>query len=121
MKTMLIAFESPEAFAARTTPDETKRNAYWGAWMAYSKAMNDITLDGLALQGPETATRVKVRNGERIVEDGPFADSKEQLGGYFIIDTPDMETALDWAAKCPAAEDALVEARAVPDYGQNQD
>jgi hypothetical protein len=59
------------------------------------------------------ATTVRIRDGRRQVEDGPFADTKEQLGGYFVIEVPDLDTALDWAAKAPSALTASVEVRPV--------
>ncbi len=53
----------------------------------------------------------RVANGKSQVLDGPYADSKEQLGGYYIIDVPDLDAALSWAARCPAASHGLVEVR----------
>jgi hypothetical protein len=53
----------------------------------------------------------EARGGERLVQDGPFADSKEQLGGFFIINVPDLDTALEWAARYPAGEGGGVEVR----------
>ena len=68
---------------------------------------------GNGLQPPDTATTVRLRDGKRHVQDGPYADSKEQLGGYFILDVPGLDVALDWAARCPAAPDGSVEIRPV--------
>ena len=85
-------------------------------WFAYGDAMReaDVYGSGEALQEPATATVVRVRDGARRVEDGPFPDAKEQLGGFAIIDVKDMDEALKWAAKCPAAKDGFVDVRAVP-------
>ncbi len=55
------------------------------------------------LEPPVTATTVRVVDGQRHVQDGPFADTKEQLGGYFVIDVPDLDVALEWAERCPSA------------------
>jgi len=60
-----------------------------------------------------SATTVRVRDGKRVVTDGPFAETKEQLGGYYLIDVPDLDAALSWAAKCPAASYGSVEVRAI--------
>jgi hypothetical protein len=60
-----------------------------------------------------TATTVKVANGKTQVLDGPFADSKEQLGGYYLIEAKDLDAALGWAAKCPGAGHGSVEVRAI--------
>ena len=70
-------------------------------------------LSGNGLQPPHTATSVRVRDGKRQVQDGPFADSKEQLAGYFIVEVPDLDVALDWAARAPSASYASVEVRPV--------
>ena len=110
--TMLI-YETEEAFAART--DAQKKDAYWGAWAAYHKALIDagVITGGASLQGGDTGTTLRLRDGARQVQDGPYADSKEQLGGYMVFDVADLDTALDWAARCPAAEYGAVEIRPV--------
>ncbi len=118
MEYMLMFFETPDAFAARNHPDQTKADAYWGAWMAYGKALADSGISksvGHALQAPATGTLVRQKNGQRHVHDGPFADSKEQLGGYMIIDVPTLDIALEWAARSPAASYGSVEVRPVQD------
>jgi hypothetical protein len=68
---------------------------------------------GQGLQGPATATTVRVTDGKRQVQDGPFADTKEQLGGFFMLDAPDLDTVLEWAARSPAAAYGCVEVRPV--------
>ena len=59
-----------------------------------------------------SATTISLRTGSKVVHDGPYADTKEQLGGIFIIDVPDLDTALAWAEKCPAAHYGTIEVRA---------
>jgi len=59
-----------------------------------------------------TATTVSMSNGEAVVHDGPFAEAKEQLGGFFVIEAPSLDVALDWAKKCPAVQHGKVEVRA---------
>ena len=66
---------------------------------------------GSALQPPAVATTVRQRDGKRQVQDGPYAETKEQLGGYYEIEVADLDTALDWAARCPAASTGAVEVR----------
>jgi hypothetical protein len=63
------------------------------------------------LQVPETGTTVRLKEGKRRVQDGPFADTKEQLGGFTILELPSLDAALDWAARCPAASIGAVEVR----------
>ena len=113
MQYMLLFTEPDTEFAKRNDPDHAAQ--YWGGWNAYIGALSQagIVVNGDGLQGPHTATTVRVRDGKRIVEDGPFADTKEQLGGYFIIEVPDLETALEWAARAPSASSASVEVRPV--------
>jgi hypothetical protein len=110
MQFALLIYESPEAFATRSN-DETDH--YLGAWRAYHKALveADIFVGGDPLQGPETGTTVRLKEGKRRVQDGPFADTKEQLGGFTILELPSLDAALDWAARCPAASAGAVEVR----------
>jgi hypothetical protein len=68
-------------------------------------------IGGAALQPPQAATMVRQRDGKRHVQDGPYAEAKEQLGSYYVINVPDLDTALDWAARCPAAATGAVEVR----------
>lgn len=113
MQFMLILNETADDFARRNSPDTA--GEYWGGWNAFIGAMAQagIIVKGDGLQGPHAATTIRVRDGKRMVEDGPFADSKEQLGGYFVIEVPDLDAALDWAAKSPSALSASVEIRPV--------
>ena len=113
MQYMLIFNEKTEVFAARQDPAQA--GPYWGAWTAFIGAMGDsgIIVNGDGLQGPETATILRIRGGKTEVQDGPFADTKESLGGYFVIEVPDLDTALAWAARSPAATNGSVEIRPV--------
>jgi hypothetical protein len=113
MQFMLILNETPEDFARRANPAEA--GAYWGGWNAFIGAMAEagVIVKGDGLQGPAMATTLRIRDGKRRVEDGPFADTKEQLGGYFVIEVPDLDAALDWAAKAPSALTASVEVRPI--------
>lgn len=108
---MLIFAESDAATAIRNDPD--KAPAYWGAWTAYVEAVaqSGIVVSGAALQPPETATTVRLRDGKRQIHDGPYAESKEMLGGFYVINVPDLDAALDWAARSPAATYGAVEVR----------
>jgi hypothetical protein len=110
MQFALLIYESPEAFAARNS-DGT--DPYTGAWRAYYKAMVEagIYVGGDPLQVPETGTTVQIKEGKRRVQDGPIADTKEQLGGFTILELPSLDAALEWAARCPAAALGAVEVR----------
>ena len=71
---------------------------------------------GEGLQMPETATAVKVRDGERLVTDGPFPETKEQLGGFYLLECKDLDEAIEWAAKIPGAQNGTIEVRPVMSY-----
>lgn len=75
-------------------------------WVNYDKEVKDagIFVSGHSLADLTTATTVRVRpDGDRIITDGPFAETREVLGGYYVIDVPDLDVALDWAVRCPGA------------------
>lgn len=111
MQYLILANETADDFAARTDPSRT--DAYWASWSGYIAALADsgVLVSAAGLLPPATATTIRTVNGAQVVEDGPFADSKEQLGGYFLIDVPDLDAALQWAARCPSAASASVEVR----------
>lgn len=112
MQYMIILNEAAETFAQRNAPEHAA--AYWGSWTAYIGAMQaGIVVNGHGLQEPTLATTVRIRDGKRQVHDGPFADTKEQLGGYFVVEVADLDTALKWAAKAPCAATGSVEVRPV--------
>jgi hypothetical protein len=108
MKYMLLIYE-----------DDAKRVEMMDEWMptcsAYVQAMikAGIYVGGDRLRGVTTATTVRVKDGKRWVVDGPYVEAKEQLGGFHIIDVPDLDTALAWAARCPSASRGGVEVRPV--------
>ena len=85
------------------------------AFAAYLEAMKKAGawVGGNRLRPTTEATTVRAPNGKKSVLDGPFADTKEQLGGYFLIEAPDLDSALSWAARCPAAANGCVEVRPV--------
>lgn len=113
MQYMLLLNEPDSEFAKRNHPEHAV--AYWSGWNAFIGAMAQagVIVNGDGLQSPQMATTVRIRDGKRVVQDGPFADAKEQLGGYFVIEVPDLDTALEWAGRAPSAASASVEVRPV--------
>lgn len=111
MKYILTMNETDADFEARKDPAQA--DEYWGAWSAYARAVREagIQVAGAGLQPPEAATTLRIREGQTIVHDGPYADTKEQLAGFFVIEVPDLDAALAWAAKAPSARSASVEVR----------
>jgi hypothetical protein len=112
MKFMLLLYVPAEV---RDDPDA---RASMEDWMAYGRALTEAGahLGDNALEGLETATTVRVRDGETLITDGPFAETKELLGGYYILDVPDREAAVAWAAKVPNAPYGTVEVRPVMEF-----
>jgi hypothetical protein len=93
--------------------DENAKATAAAAGRAYGEALRaaGVFVAGAGLESPQTATVVSVRNGKRQVHDGPYAETKEFLGGIVIIDVPNLDAALEWAARNPAAADVFVEVR----------
>ena len=93
--------------------DESAKAAARAAGMAYGEALRaaGVFVAGAGLGPAQTATMVSVRNGKRQVHDGPYAETKEFLGGIVIIDVPNLDAALEWAARNPSAADVFVEVR----------
>jgi hypothetical protein len=88
------------------------------AYNAFGQAAQEagVLLGGEGLQPTSTATTVKVRDGETISTDGPFAETREQLGGYYLVDCKDLDEAIGWAARIPGAQQGCVEVRPVMNY-----
>jgi hypothetical protein len=111
---LLIYSEEPTA-----PPPQDEVDAVMAEWWAYDKAVTEagVKLGGEALQGSPTATTVRMKDSERVVTDGPFAETREVLGGYYLIDVPDLDGALDWAARCPGAKYGSIEVRPIVELG----
>lgn len=112
MKYMLILTSD---LADEPAPGTEAFGPYMGEWAAYTEALIEAgaLVSGEALAGPETASTVQVRDGQRLVTDGPFIESKEVIGGFYVIDVADLDEALAWAAKIPNVHFGTVEVRPV--------
>ncbi len=111
MQYAILVYETPSELAAREDP--ARAPAYWAAYTAYSHALSaaGVAVGGAGLHAPSMATTVRLRGGQQHVQDGPFADTKELLGGLFLIDVANLDEALVWAARCPSAVTGAVEVR----------
>ena len=100
--------------AAETTPRDQMTEII-NAYTAYTKALQDakVLVGSNRLRPTSAATTIRTVDGQTKVLDGPFAETKEQLGGYYLIDVPDLDAALDWAKRCPAALYGTVEVRPI--------
>lgn len=107
MKYMLLIYGS------EIEPTEADYAAMMPAYMAYSRMLVDagVMVAADPLEEPNSATTVRVRDGKRVITDGPFMETKEFLGGYYIIDVPNLDAALDLAAQCPGAPFGSIEVR----------
>ena len=92
--------------------------AIMDAYDAFGSAAREagVMLGGEGLQPTSTATTVRVRDGETVATDGPFAETREQLGGYYLLDCKDLDEAIGWAARIPGAQQGSIEVRPVMDY-----
>jgi hypothetical protein len=114
MKYILMDYVREAGWPQLTKADKE----HWlGAYMAYVEAMKKagVLRNSTGLQPTSTATTVRTVNGKTQVLDGPYTDSKEQLGGFHIIDVADLDAALSWAARCPTALHGVVEVRPIMD------
>lgn len=113
MNYSILIYETAADFAARNDSDTGKREAYWAAWHAYADALKKagVFVGGAGLKTPDTATILRYDGDRRRVQDGPYADTKEQLGGFFIVDVPDLDTAMEWAARLPRSPGRVFEVR----------
>jgi hypothetical protein len=99
-------------------PSQDEIDQVMGEYWAFEKAVADagVKVGGAALQPSQTATTVRVKDGERVVTDGPFAETREVLGGYYLLDVPDLDEALEWAGRCPGSKYGSVEVRPVMEF-----
>lgn len=108
---MLMLYQDEAGFWFKLTPAEQKQWA--AAYEAYVEAMNQAgVLERMnRFEVYLAAKTVRITDGTPKVREGPYADSREQLGGYFLIDVPDLDAAISWAGRCPAASHGVVEVR----------
>ena len=116
----LLLIYSDEKAGANATKEEL--DAWMGEYLAYTEAMQKagVRLAGEALHPTSSATTVRVQNGKKVTTHGPFAETKEQLGGYYLLDCKNLDEAIEWAAKCPGARVGSIEVRPVMDFSQAQ-
>jgi hypothetical protein len=118
MQYMLMTWVNENGWSKMTKAEQEQGAA---AYMAYGEALTKAgaLVGSNRLQPTSAATTVRMANGKSQVLDGPYVDSKEQLGGYFLIDVKDLDAAIGWAARCPAAGHGVVEVRPIWDMQRN--
>jgi hypothetical protein len=112
MQFMLLIYDEEQTWRGMS---EEERNAVTGEYSAYTEQLREAGayVAGDALQPIGTATTVRVRDGEQLLTDGPFAETKETLGGYYLVDVDSIDDAIQWAAKIPSARFGSIEVRPV--------
>lgn len=115
MQFMLMNYTKPSLDATADDVAAAKEGDLWGA---YTKALVDagVLVGGEALHPSHTATTVRITDGVQDLHDGPYTDSKEQFGGFYVIEVPDLDAALMWASRNPAAATGAVEVRPVVSF-----
>ena len=118
MRYLLLIYEDEEA---RTKWSEEELEAEYREYFAFGAETEKLGIkDGNALMPTNTATTVRVRNGGILTTDGPFAETKEQLNGYYLIDCNDLDEAIKIAAKIPGAKHGSIEIRPIMEFDQMQ-
>ena len=112
----MLLIHGPERDPAHTPAAEMQ--AMMGAYAAYTQAMKEagVLVSGDALKSAASGTTVRVRDGKTMMTDGPFAETREQLGGYYLIETGDLDDAVAIAARIPGARDGSIEVRPIYTY-----
>ncbi len=116
----LVLIYADEKIAANMPQDQMQ--TYMAEYNTYTDDLKKagIYVGGEALQPTSTATTVRVRNAKKSTTHGPFAETKEQLGGFYYLDCKNLDEATDWAAKCPDARYGSIEVRPIMDFSQGQ-
>ena len=118
MRYLMLIYGDEQASMQKS---EEEQNAGFAEWMQFDQEIQaaGVTTAGEALQPTSTATTVADGGGEPLVTDGPFAETREQLGGYYVLDVKDLDAAIEWAHKCAAATDTVkLELRPIMEFDQ---
>ena len=112
MQYIILIYGDEKNFAMMADNPKAQADMYT-AFNRYGADMREagVLRGGAELKPTRSATTVRVRNGKTLTTDGPFAETKEQLGGYYLIEVPDLDQAVHWAARCPAAGGGSIEVR----------
>jgi hypothetical protein len=117
MKYLLLIYSDEKQDASASKEEQ---DAWMGKYNEYTEAIqrSGALIAGEALHPTSAATTVRVQNGKRVTTHGPFAETKEQLGGYYLVEAKNLDEAIDWAAKCPGATVGSIEVRPIMDFSQ---
>ena len=118
MRYLVLIYDEQTANPSPEPPDPATMGPVMEEYNAYSQMLRDkgVYVAGEALQPVTTATSIRVRDGQTMTTDGPFAETKEALGGFYLIDAKDLDEALDLGRKCPGAKFGTIEVRPIVDF-----
>lgn len=116
MKYMLLIYHEEQAWGRMTPEEQQKLYAEYGQFTQEIMA-NGNYVGGSELHPVSTATSVRVRDGKQLTTDGPFAETKEQLGGYYLIEAKNLDEAISIAARIPSAREGTIEVRPLAETG----
>ncbi len=111
MRYTFLLYSDPSDFADMTQEDWVQMKSVYGQYIGALQEAG-VFVDTDWLHPADTATTLSMKGGEKTVQDGPVAETRETMGGYFVIDVPDLDAALKWAEQCPAAHAGKIEIRA---------
>jgi hypothetical protein len=109
MQYMMLIYEDERIYGSKTDTPAIKDIV--ARHMAFSRELGAARLGGAGLKGTNAATTVRTKGGAQSIHDGPFAETKEQLGGYYLVEAPDLDAAIAIARKIPLGEDGAIEIR----------
>jgi hypothetical protein len=118
MKYLLTIYIDESRYATMTPDDSARLMAGYGAFGQEAQEAG-VLLGGEGLQPTATATTVRVRDGEALFTDGPFAETREQLGGYYLLECKDLDEAIEWAARIPGAKNGTIEVRPIMEFSED--
>ena len=118
MRYLVLIYDEQTANPSPEPPDPATMGPVMEEYNAYSQMLRDkgAYVAGEALQPVTTATSIRVRDGHTMTTDGPFAETKEALGGFYLIEAKDLDEALDLGRKCPGAKFGTIEVRPIVDF-----
>ncbi len=120
MRFAILIYDEETANPSPTPPDPEVWGKVMEEYNAYTKALRDAGVEagGEALEPNTTATTIRIRDGQTTMTDGPYAETKEGLGGFYLIDVANLDEALEWGKKCPGSWYGTVEVRPCIDFSQ---
>ena len=122
MKYLALIYSDENNPAANPAPDSAEMQPIMEEYFAFGAAGDEagVVLGGDALMPTSMATSVQVRDGATITTDGPFAETKEHLGGFYMLECDNLDQAIEWAARIPHAKTGTIEVRPVIDFSEDQ-